>query len=455
MSKKQLKKCAFNSTEIIILVFFFGCASKENNIKEDTAGLYTPVPFIATNEELVFRNIEARNSIIAYKEFIQKYSQGEFTSEAKKRIAESDDEAFVRTAKIRTIDAFQGFIESYPESKYTLEIKDYFAWMEKSKIGVLLTFPSSDGKADSLKKDLIININKYQHKFGRRIIILKDLDEEKINNIKVMISVNYSRTDPTFGEITKYSAIFAQTILFFPAAIVGLALDAATYPFKIVKSWYATIKCVSVPEGVEYEKSGSPNDISTEDNFLKKIHEAEFIAWISESNIPPLGFLNIIFQTGDEYFKWSILNALDRTNKKTTDLFSLALRDKNLRVRMCAAKALCNQNDPRGYDVLQSAIQDNDFDLRVMTIRSLKEIKSSNAVQLLVLALKNDLWGVQLEAIKALSEIKDSTTIKPLIDAFDKDNSYFVTMALKEITGQDLGEDKKKWQEWYEQNMIK
>jgi HEAT repeat protein len=555
MKKVKMKRFLSSSSGIIIFVFFLGCATNANYIKEVPTEPYTSASkehLDYTDEEVEFKKIESINTIIGYQQFVQIFPHGKLTSEAKKRIADSQEDAFARTIQIGTIEAFQGFIESYPESKYNLEIEDYFAWMEKSRIGALLTFPP-DLKADSLKKDVIDNLDKYQDKLGKRIIILTDQDEVMRDNLKVVISICYIRIPPRFGEITKNAIqIFGHSILLFPAAIVGLALDAVAYPSKIIISWEATIKCVNLPEKVEYEKSSRTNDISNINGFFKLIQEAEFVAWITESNIPSLELLNIAYQSGDEYFRWAILNALDRSNKNTTDLFSRALQDNSSKVRMSAAKALCNQNDPRGftflknalrdkdlnvgsnaiemleiisnskaaeilasalkdneaglqfvemgacnkikepvmnketmelfvqalgsddlkvrfcaatvlcnqnnprgYAILESIIQDKDDDLRVMTITALKGIKTPQAVHILVLALKDDNWGVQREAITALSEIKDTTAVKPLIDAIDRNNSYYVTSALKEITGQDFGEDKKKWQEWYDQNMIK
>jgi len=54
----------------------------------------------------------------------------------------------------------------------------------------------------------------------------------------------------------------------------------------------------------------------------------------------------------------------------------------------------------------------------------------------------------------ALGKLKDPRAIKPLISALD-DNPYIriaAFTALTEITGQDFGEDKKRWKTWWQKN---
>lgn len=61
------------------------------------------------------------------------------------------------------------------------------------------------------------------------------------------------------------------------------------------------------------------------------------------------------------------------------------------------------------------------------------------------------------EAKRALIKI-GKLSIKPLIKALDNDNAkiqHRVAEALKEITGEDFGEDINKWQNWWEQNKVK
>ena len=75
--------------------------------------------------EKTFNDIEAKNSISAYKDFIQKYPDSRFSEVARRRITWSDEDSFIKTCQIGTIQAFQGFIESYPSGEYLPVVNAY------------------------------------------------------------------------------------------------------------------------------------------------------------------------------------------------------------------------------------------------------------------------------------------------------------------------------------------
>ena len=89
--------------------------------------------------ECAFLGAEARNSIAAYTNFLLTYPSAgtALTEEAKKRIAETDGQAFQRTCFLATPEAFQGFVESYPGSKYKPLAEAYIQFAAATASGTL------------------------------------------------------------------------------------------------------------------------------------------------------------------------------------------------------------------------------------------------------------------------------------------------------------------------------
>jgi len=143
--------------------------------------------------------------------------------------------------------------------------------------------------------------------------------------------------------------------------------------------------------------------------------------------------------------------------KRKVPEFISALKDKDWSVRGAAAIVLGEIKDPRAVEPLISALKDKDEDwyVRYVAAKALGKIKDPQTVELLISALKNKDVGVRWGAAYALGEIKDPRTVKPLISAL-KDEDWNVreeaAKALKKITGQDFGEDQKRWQSWWEEN---
>lgn len=85
-------------------------------------------------------------------------------------------------------------------------------------------------------------------------------------------------------------------------------------------------------------------------------------------------------------------------------------------------------------------------------------IADSRFTEPLIIALNDQDWYVRKEAAKGLGKMKESRAIEPLIASFGDEKRYIGRDAievLKKITGKDLGEDPKKWQEWWEKNKPK
>jgi len=131
----------------------FNYASRINTISsyEEFIRRYPDSPYVSEarkkiqklKEEAAFKEAESKNSIAAYRHFIEMYPDSELVEKAKNRIAASEEEALIRTWRLGTVEAFQGFIESYPDGSYILEAKrrlEYLKAVAEGTIDVYLDF---------------------------------------------------------------------------------------------------------------------------------------------------------------------------------------------------------------------------------------------------------------------------------------------------------------------------
>ncbi len=72
-----------------------------------------------------------------------------------------------------------------------------------------------------------------------------------------------------------------------------------------------------------------------------------------------------------------------------------------------------------------------------------------------VLENRKEKWFLRRNAAATLEELGDSCAIPPLITALEDENEDIrvdVELVLKDMTGQDFGQDPAKWQEWWYEN---
>ncbi|HHT9120077.1 MAG TPA: HEAT repeat domain-containing protein [Candidatus Hypogeohydataceae bacterium YC41] len=128
-------------------------------------------------------------------------------------------------------------------------------------------------------------------------------------------------------------------------------------------------------------------------------------------------------------------------------------KDEDWAVRRKAAEALGKIKDSRAVEPLIDAFRDERVE-REATF-SLAEI-GKPAVEPLIATLKDGDSHVRQNAAEALGRIKDTSAVEPLIAALKQDYlRASAAWALWMITGEDFGEDSKKWQEWWEKNKVK
>jgi len=133
------------------------------------------------------------------------------------------------------------------------------------------------------------------------------------------------------------------------------------------------------------------------------------------------------------------------------------LKDKDPHVRAAAALALGGTGDARAVEPLINAFKDEDFEVTRYAAAALRKM-GKTAVEPLILALKAKDSSVRNTAILTLAAIGDARAVEPLIHTLSDEDAVVQVVAkkaLRDLTGQDFGGDKGKWQEWWSENKDK
>ena len=117
-----------------------------------------------------------------------------------------------------------------------------------------------------------------------------------------------------------------------------------------------------------------------------------------------------------------------------------------------ASPVLERAADERLADKLIESLKDSDPSVRWDSARRLGELKEKRATVPLVDAMADAHPYVRRRAAVALGEMHDIRAVDSLIRALNDEDSFakkFALEALEKITGQHIGGDSKKWQEWW------
>lgn len=133
-----------------------------------------------------------------------------------------------------------------------------------------------------------------------------------------------------------------------------------------------------------------------------------------------------------------------------------ALNDREDIVRWSAAGALGMIKDARAVEPLIAALNDREVYVRRSAAEALGWIKDSRAVEPLISALKDIHPDVQKSAEVALVKIGNPAVESLIAAALNNGEVYSIrgraAIVLGLITGQDIGDDPIKWQEWWKKN---
>jgi HEAT repeat protein len=92
--------------------------------------------------------------------------------------------------------------------------------------------------------------------------------------------------------------------------------------------------------------------------------------------------------------------------------------------------------------------------VRIWAAHALGIMGDQAAVEPLIVCLKDSDPNVQASAATSLGNLKDRRAVQPLISMLKNGGSYtdFTVNALRDLTGMNLGNDARAWQEWWDRN---
>jgi len=121
-------------------------------------------------------------------------------------------------------------------------------------------------------------------------------------------------------------------------------------------------------------------------------------------------------------------------------------------IRAEIIRTLGDYPDPVADGVLRAALNDPDTDVRIAACEAWGKHGGAEAADLLAPILTSDMnRDVRLASARALGKIKDQRALAALGDALtDSDPSmqYRAVLSLKELTGQDLGNNVDRWRQY-------
>jgi len=263
------------------------------------------------------------------------------------------------------------------------------------KIGVLITINESNLplEIDRIKHNLCDKLGPLLERYRGQVSFLRNPEEAKSTKISTLLQIRHFDygTNPN-----RTGRIAGATILFGPLG--ALAQHRLEPPNIKINNWAITITDLSSSE-LEYERRENFQnfgEIFVNYNLSEELRKAVVWAWIAQREEAPLGFLKIIFNDEDPYFRSKIIKALGNISKPPIEFLTDALKDRDSSVRSEAAYALGKIKDTKGVEPLIAALKDGNLNVR---------------------------WRA--------------------------------AEALGDITGKNFGEDPVKWQEWWDKNKAK
>lgn len=477
-----MKAKSYLSLLVIMVVLTVGCATTQNQWKK----------------------AESANTIKAYEEFLEQNPESEYVEKAKDKIMEL---RYREAVKENKVSAYQKFIEIYPEGRFTEDaqsrlkklirteqlhalrsaktIKIFVNQSYEKAENVSLPFEDWTGKlfqyagfkvvgTEAKRYDAAIKIKTKGNPLGA--VYSLERYEYSGASLSGTISIEIRNVQP---YVESFRAKISP-----PDKIGPVHLSASDAPF-----WEAFRAQGSfLPKIFEImgELFGNkPLIEAIKDGSLK----VKLMPAVSLGNIKSAGEIKqLIVALKDKKTGENAADALVKIGRPAVKPLITAMKNENGEVRKNAARALGEIKDRRAVKTLIAALDDEDKDFREIVVQalgriedsrvveplisvlnnqdedesvrweaaaSLGKIKSSRSVEPLIHALKDKSRDIRGVAAAALGEISDDRAIEPLIEALkDRDKSIRrnIALALRKITGQDFGEDHKKWKKWWQKN---
>jgi len=130
------------------------------------------------------------------------------------------------------------------------------------------------------------------------------------------------------------------------------------------------------------------------------------------------------------------------------------LKNSDRNVRACCVRALANIRDSRAVEPIIQMLADSSG-VALIAADSLAVFQDKRAVEPLIATLNNGNINIRCHSAIALRIFKDKRSIKPLIDLLTEEKPIVKKIygdSLREITGQQFGDDQQQWLDWWEKN---
>ena len=365
---------------------------------------------------------------------------------------------------------------------------------------VLLSTQNCSAKLNKEKADILQNVKvvmvkineSYQGDIKGVSLPFYEITQDIFGYVNIEIVENDAQIYDAILNITSvgrargasYTSGFIHTFYAYPGArltgTISLEVSEATIfeidfdgdtgrPDRIFEGMYETpssapfFKAFRIKESFVYKMIEIINETYGFDTLLRILKSDNSI--IRENVIFTLGeykdpkaILPLInaLKDEEENVRNSAQKALQDIGTPAIDALIASLKEENLNVREGAAYILGSIGNQRGADPLINVLlNDQDPEVRKRALNALIALKDNRVIDILIKNLNDQDPEVRADAVKALGKNKDPKAILPLINAL-KDEEWLVrdraVNALKNITGQDLGEDAVLWQEWWEKS---
>lgn len=133
-------------------------------------------------------------------------------------------------------------------------------------------------------------------------------------------------------------------------------------------------------------------------------------------------------------------------------LVSMLGRESDPLLRAEIVRTMRKFPTPETMAAVQGTLKDNDADVRVAACEALGQMGGAQAVAGLSDALRSDVDAdVRIAAARALGDTRDSAALVALGTALEDSDpamQYRAVASLKNVTGKDLGNDVRRWQQY-------
>jgi len=156
----------------------------------------------------------------------------------------------------------------------------------------------------------------------------------------------------------------------------------------------------------------------------------------------------------DAEVRWAAARALGEIgDKQARPLLVKAVKeDTDAEVRYHAAYALAGLGATEAFDYFKARLKSTETDDRARAVRALGKYGKGKFVSELVAALEDKEQRVRYAAVIQLEHARKKPAIPGLIAALEDEDRYVrkrSRQALEQLTGQDFGRDKPKWEKWW------